>query len=113
MHALDEMRRDYPDDFLELIDSFRQSVADIFRGFAENVVASDPARHARLAHSLKSTAGAFGARRLSDMAAILEKNAKEGVAADPAKDIDPMRQEYARVAEILDRLAADPAGRET
>ncbi|MBK6741891.1 MAG: response regulator [Hydrogenophilales bacterium] len=100
--VIDGMRRDYPEDFQELLDSFHLSVAAILTDLAGAFNDSDAL--ARSAHSLKSTAGAFGAVTLFDLAQTLEARAKAGDISTARAQVEALRAEYARVNDALSQL---------
>jgi PAS domain S-box-containing protein len=99
--AIEEMRRDYPEDFDALLASFRQSVEGILAELPRQPMVADGERVARAAHSLKSAAAAFGAERLAGLARDLEARAKAGMVVELGLLIEALADEYARVDAAL------------
>jgi len=69
----------------------------------------DDAGH--VAHSLRGTAGAFGARRLSRLAGALELRCRQGETASAKRVVEEMHAEYMSFRTVLtSRLASLGAG---
>lgn len=61
----------------------------------------------RTAHSMKSTAGAVGARRLSSLCASLERKLRNGEPADVPRYFSNIRSTYEETREALGRCLAE------
>jgi HPt (histidine-containing phosphotransfer) domain-containing protein len=105
--AIDGLRALSPDTaFLrELIEIFLQDTPTRLKELDAALAASDAATVTRAAHSIKGSAGNFGAMRLSELAHRIELLGK--AANLPAVDVTELKSEYARVAEALTRIALE------
>tara|TARA_Y200000002_G_scaffold370158_1_gene365292 strand:+ start:3800 stop:7138 length:3339 start_codon:yes stop_codon:yes gene_type:complete len=90
MKVLDDMRQSVGDDIIgELVDSFEVEARERTTRIAAALVANNHKSLNEEAHALKSLAGSFGAPRLMEMCAKLEKTGREGIAADDPIPLDP------------------------
>ena len=84
------MRQSVGDDIIgELVDSFEVEARERTTRIAAALVANNHKSLNEEAHALKSLAGSFGAPRLMEMCAKLEKTGREGIAADDPIPLDP------------------------
>src|SRR5215213_5550255 len=83
---------------LRACDLFRSGVPDRFRDIDDA---------ARASHSLRGSAGAFGARRLSTMGERLEERCREADGAAAVPIVDQMRAEFLAFRDILDARLAE------
>jgi len=108
--VIDEMRRDYPDDFAEMLESFSMSLRDLAGAIR---LARGPDASNSLsahAHSLKSAAGAFGARSLERMARELEHDAGTLAVTERQARIDALLDECTRVLVEVESMASRLGG---
>jgi PAS domain S-box-containing protein len=95
--VLAAMRQDYPEDYDELLASFKDSVDGIFNRLDAMRAAPDSEEVARHMHSLKSSVAAFGAVDLANLAEHLERRARQGDLVEFEAAVATLRQEYAAV----------------
>ncbi len=95
-------------DFIgELIETFFEEAPVIIKRLEEAHQANNPEVFRRNAHSLKSNAASFGAKRLSEQAKALEMLGRSGELGQTGDSIKLLSIEYKRVAEELKRLRHD------
>jgi PAS domain S-box-containing protein len=101
--------------YLRLLGKFRDAQADFAEQFQVALADADPSAAARLAHSLRGTAGNIGARAVAQAATALEQAC---LAGEPAPALQALAVEVARcLAPVLAALAglgesvAAPAGK--
>ncbi|MBP2300442.1 response regulator [Azospirillum picis] len=94
--VLAQLAQDLDADLLE--DVLRQFVAETRERVERMAAAADTAILMREAHTLKSTAGTFGARALCAAARTLEAACREAEAGGPADEADRLRGEIPRLA---------------
>jgi len=100
-----------PDGLLRACDLFRS-------GLPQRIAEIDAALHqdrlddaARASHSLRGSAGAFGARRLSNLGEQLEGMCLRSEGDSAAALLEEMRDEFRLFRDILDRRLAEVTGR--
>ena len=112
--ALDQLRQldDGDGEFLRsAIDLFLKDATEKLQDLAAALEARDAAAVEHLAHSLKSSAGHFGGRRMAASCAELERAARDGSLADFGKLGAAIDAELERLADELEtQRAALPAG---
>lgn len=79
----------------DIVRTFLQSAEDLLREAREGVERSDARVVARVAHTLKSSAGTLGAMRLSELARDLETSLAGGGHAT-REAVDALAEEFAR-----------------
>lgn len=108
--AIDALRAVSPDDggaFLaELIDIFLHDTPLRLKELADATAAGDAVTATRAAHSIKGSAGNFGAAGLSRLAFESESAAKAGRLDEVAAKQTPLEQQFALVREALTALRA-------
>jgi HPt (histidine-containing phosphotransfer) domain-containing protein len=85
----------------DLIDVFLADTPERFADLARGIEARDAELLTRAAHSIKGSAGNFGATTLAELALELEKAGRAAAFADAATRLPAARQEYERVAAAL------------
>jgi len=85
----------------ELIDEFLRDGPELVEGVARGLAEGDEELVRRSAHTLKSNASTFGALVLAALCRDLESRAKDGDLDGAADDAAAIREEFARVAEVL------------
>jgi HPt (histidine-containing phosphotransfer) domain-containing protein len=89
------------EDFTELLEVFLSSSDELMRDLVEALAAGDAVAFHRHAHTLKSSSGQVGARRLAALARALEADAKQAVPPDASARVAAIREEYRRVHDCL------------
>ena len=89
---------------LELVDTFLQEAPVMLEDLRGALVAKDPEKFRRTAHSLKSNSNTFGALPLAAMARELELTSASKVSEGRTEPLDALAQEYSRVAAALTAL---------
>jgi HPt (histidine-containing phosphotransfer) domain-containing protein len=112
--AIENLRMINPDDggefMRELIDIFLADTPKRFAEIESALATGNSADLSRAAHSVKGSAGNFGATRLSALAREIELHGKNG-AFDAARTALPgLRAEFDRVQPALEQLKNNPAG---
>ena len=92
-----------------LIEEFRASTAELIEGIARAARENDCASIKSCAHTLRSSAGTFGAVGLSSMSADLERDACELQPAEMELAVSTLSAEFARVDVALDQLSVRTA----
>jgi HPt (histidine-containing phosphotransfer) domain-containing protein len=96
-----------PDALLKACELFRQGAADRIAEIDAGLADGRPEAVTRAAHSLRGSAGAFGARRLNRMVERLETVCSEGEISSAPALVDEIRTEFDVFRVILDaRLAS-------
>lgn len=93
----------------EMIDAFTQYVPGRLAEARAGLTRGDLPAVARCAHPVKSSAGNIGARRMTELAATIERLADAGETVDLPGLLKLLEAEYAAVAPILERLRRDLA----
>jgi HPt (histidine-containing phosphotransfer) domain-containing protein len=85
---MDPIRSDYEDDLdmLEIIREFAEELPDRDAALQECFASGDMAKLQTLAHQLKGAGGGYGFSPISEAAARLEANLREGAEAGVIKD---------------------------
>ncbi|MGH8802488.1 MAG: Hpt domain-containing protein [Casimicrobiaceae bacterium] len=103
--TLDELKETAGAEFVvELVDTFLAEAPVMLAGLRQAFAARDTEAFRRTAHSLKSNANTFGARRLAAMAKDLELGGMASVEAANGAPLDDFDDEYARVATALEEM---------
>jgi len=66
------------------------------------------ARAAVIAHTLKGTAGTFGAKRMQELAAAIDQAARAGSVDEASSMLEELRLACERVREVLEAQALSP-----
>jgi two-component system, sensor histidine kinase and response regulator len=98
---LDELRAEGENLLPELVCIFQSESTKGLDELKHALAARDCDVAARIAHTLKGTAGTFGAGRMQDMAARIDKAARAGQADEAAAIYDAFRSECERVSRYL------------
>jgi HPt (histidine-containing phosphotransfer) domain-containing protein len=96
-----------PDGLLRVFDLFRAGVPDRFRDIEAALADGRYEDAARASHSLRGSAGAFGAKRLSGMGERLEELCRRSDGPEARRIVEYMRTEFVAFRDILDRRVAD------
>jgi len=105
--TFDELKQMSGEDFInELLDTFLDDAPKLIDQLKSALAAKDADSFRRAAHSLKSNAATFGARRLSDLAKQLEMLGKEDKLADTGDGLNALEQAYQAAAIELKGLRA-------
>lgn len=106
--AIEALRAVSPDDggqFLtELIDIFLADTPARMREIAAAIAAGDAPTATRAAHSIKGSAGNFGASALAKVALEMEADAKQGRLAEMQAKTPVLEREFAAVRDALNAL---------
>ena len=105
--TFDELKQMSGADFInELVDTFLEDAPKLIDQLKTALAAKETDSFRRAAHSLKSNAATFGARRLSELAKELEMLGKEGKLADTGDRLHALEQAYQAAASELKGLRA-------
>ncbi len=85
----------------ELVEIFKSEVTKALEELSHALAAHDFSSATRIAHTLKGTAGTFGARRMHAMAASIEHAARTGQADGATAMFEEFRSECERVRHFL------------
>ena len=100
--ALNALRETMGDEFPNLVEVFIESTEEILLALEQAYRQQDVGSFGRHAHSLKSSAANLGGRRLSKLAAELERAGKIGALPDSDEFIESMRGAFDTLrAELL------------
>ncbi|MBP6864700.1 MAG: Hpt domain-containing protein [Candidatus Didemnitutus sp.] len=106
--AIEALREVAPDDggkFLtELVDIFLADTPPRLRELEQALAAGDANAMARAAHSIKGSAGNFGADRVARFAAAVETAAKTGDFATAGQNSQALAEAYTAAAAVLQGL---------
>lgn len=102
--AIDSLRLEGASFIRELIELFQAEVPKGVRELGQALDGRDSARAALIAHTLKGSAGIFGARRMQRLAAAIEQAARAG-SVDKAM-LEEFGSECERVCGVLEAEAA-------
>ncbi|HYW91049.1 MAG TPA: Hpt domain-containing protein [Gammaproteobacteria bacterium] len=91
-----------------LVAVYRRDARKLLQELEVAAAASDAARLARCAHDLKSASANLGVRRVSQLAAGLERAARDGRVAQPRHRVESIARELGLA---LAEIARIPAGR--
>ncbi|MFZ0889730.1 MAG: response regulator [Candidatus Binataceae bacterium] len=92
-----------------LIETVLKEVPELLQQIAASIARADAETAAIAAHSLKSIAGMFGARRMQNSAANVERGADTGSAESAQSELERLRTECDRVLHELETERATPA----
>ena len=102
INGLKELREPgQPDPLRELVELFLKDAQPRLEQMDKAASSGDMPKLASAAHTLKGSASNLGARRLSSLAAILEKQAKAGEAGPSARTLIDVKAEFEEVHELL------------
>jgi two-component system, sensor histidine kinase and response regulator len=87
--------------FRELIELFKTEMPKGLKDLAQALDHGDSADAAIIAHTLKGTAGAFGAKRMSELAAAIDQAARAGSIEKARSMLVEFRSECEKVGEVL------------
>jgi len=99
--TLDDLRAEGEDIFPELVGIFQSELTKGLDELNRALAARDCIVAARVAHTLKGTAGTFGAAQMQEMAARIDQLARAGRAEEAAAMFDEFRSECERVRRYL------------
>jgi HPt (histidine-containing phosphotransfer) domain-containing protein len=88
----------------ELVDAFLEEAPAMLADMRSALAAGEADRFRRAAHSLKSNSNTFGASGLAALAKGLELGGLDAARSVGAQALDPVAQEFARVAAALKEL---------
>lgn len=100
--TLTTLKQVMEDDFLLLVETFRQDSLDRLAKLRELIQGTETDQIRRAAHSFKGSSGNIGAVRLSALCAALEKKALAGNLQGLPSDLDDIEQEFLRVQTLLE-----------
>ena len=98
---LEGFRSQFGEDFAMLVDTFIDSTPALFADMNSALAANDAIALRRHAHSLKSSAATYGARRLASMASNCEQEIAAGRLAGIQHAIHALHEEFTAVATLL------------
>ena len=96
-----------PEGLLRACDLFRAGVPDRFRDIDAALAEDRYDDAARASHSLRGSAGAFGAKRLSSMGERLEEMCRQSDGPEARQIVEHMRTEFLAFRDILDSRLAE------
>jgi HPt (histidine-containing phosphotransfer) domain-containing protein len=111
--TISQLRLEGVDFLRELIELFNVEVPKGMRELAQVLDARDCARAAVIAHTLKGTAGTFGAKRMHELAAAIDQAARAGSVDKASSMLEDLRLECERVREVLEAQALSPPAQPT
>lgn len=100
-----------PEGLLKACDLFRLSVPDRLRDIGTALAEGRFEDAARASHSLRGSAGAFGARRLSSLGELMEQRCRDAEGTAAVALLGEMRAEFDVFRDILDQRLADVVAR--
>lgn len=110
--AIGTLRALNPDDggefFKELVGLFLQDTPPRIAEIEANLAAGDLQRLTRAAHSIKGSAGNFGASQLVAVSARIEQLGKAGDLTTVPPLLESLKAEFARAKAALEALADNP-----
>ncbi len=102
INGLKELREaGQPDPLRELIELFLKDAHPRLLTMAEAASEGDLPKVASASHTLKGSASNLGARRLANLCATLEKQAKAGESANAIESLDAVNSEFEHVRNLL------------
>lgn len=105
--TFEELKQMAGADFIgELVDTFLEDAPKLMKELRSSLQAKDADTFRRAAHSLKSNAATFGAKRMSELARELEQIAKDNKLAEVGDRLATLEQTYQAVAAELKGLGA-------
>jgi HPt (histidine-containing phosphotransfer) domain-containing protein len=99
--TLDELRSEGDGLLADLVALFQTELTKQLGELIRALAAGDCPVVARIAHTLKGTAGTFGAERMQAMAARLDQAARAGETAEATAMVEEFRAECERVRHFL------------
>src|SRR5712692_7677284 len=111
--TISQLRLEGVDFLRELIELFNVEVPKGMLELAQVLDAGDCARAAVIAHTLKGTAGTFGAKRMHELAAAIDQAARAGLVDKASSMLEELRLECERVREVLEAHALSPPAQPT
>ncbi|MBK8478869.1 MAG: Hpt domain-containing protein [Opitutaceae bacterium] len=87
----------------EIVQMFREDTPPQFAELSDCVAQADPVRLGKVAHSMKGSAGNFGAKHFRHLAEAIEAIAKSGNLAQAPAAIAALQAEFERVLTALDK----------
>jgi len=106
--AIDSLRLEGAGFLRELVELFKAEVPKGVRELGQALDGGDSARATRIAHTLKGSAGIFGATRMQALAGSIERAARAGSVEKAI--VEELRCECERVREVLEaELSIPPA----
>ena len=96
------MAEDSPDLFGELVELFIGELAPRIEGIRASIQAADPGAVCQWAHSLKGSAGNFGAGRLAALCGQIEHEARQGSTTESVALLPALEAEACRVRSALE-----------
>ncbi len=103
--TISQLRLEGEDFLRELIELFNVEVPKGLLELAQVLDARDCARAAEIAHTLKGTAGTFGAKRMQELAAAIDQAARAGSVDKASSMLEELCLECERVREVLEAQA--------
>jgi two-component system, sensor histidine kinase and response regulator len=111
--TLNQLRQEGEDFFRELIELFNVQVPKGMLELAQVLDAGDCARAAVIAHTLKGTAGTFGAKRMQELAAAIDQAARAGSVDKASSILEELHFACEQVREVLEAQALGPPAQPT
>jgi CheY-like chemotaxis protein len=111
--TISQLRLEGEDFLRELIELFNVEVPKGLRELAQVLDVRDCARAAVIAHTLKGTAGTFGAKRMHELADAIDQAARAGLVDKASSMLEELRLECERVREVLEAHALSPPAQPT
>jgi HPt (histidine-containing phosphotransfer) domain-containing protein len=106
--AISALQAVSPDDggqfFNELIDIFLSDTPERLQEIASGLENGDALLVMRAAHSIKGSAGNFGATGLAHAAYVIEQAARQADLATAAAGVAPLHEHYAKVTAALEAV---------
>jgi CheY-like chemotaxis protein len=103
--TINQLRLEGEDFLRELIELFNVEVPKGLLELAQVLDARDCSRAAVIAHTLKGTAGTFGAKRMQELAAAIDQAARADSVDKASSMLEELRVECERVREVLEAQA--------
>ncbi len=111
--TINQLRLEGEDFLRELIQLFNVEVPKGKLELAQVLDARDCARAAVIAHTLKGTAGTFGAKRMQELAAAIDQAARDDSVDEASSMLEELRSECERVCEVLEAQVLSPPAQPT
>ncbi|MFZ0888845.1 MAG: Hpt domain-containing protein [Candidatus Binataceae bacterium] len=104
--TIDSLRLEGVDFLREMVDLFKAEVPKGVRELGQALDGGDSARVTIIAHTLKGTAGIFGATRMRALAGSIERAARAGSVEKAI--VEKLRSECERVRQVLEAEVSTP-----
>jgi two-component system, sensor histidine kinase and response regulator len=101
LETIDSLRQEGAGLLRELIELFNRDVPKVLEELTQALSAGDCRTAERLAHTLRGTAGTFGANRMRELATAIELASHEGASEKAAATLGELRSECDRVRQAL------------